>query len=337
MEYEKEVKRIIDMAKSEKTKILAVGGPTASGKSALALELARRLDGEIVSCDSMQIYRGMNIGTAKPTAEEMGGIPHHMIDISEPDVDYSAADYAEGAGKAIENITSRGKIAIICGGTGMYLDALLRPTSFSEADSGTDSSDDIRRELAEFAASHGNEALHERLREVDPESADNIHPNNVKRVIRALEIYLVTGVTKTESDKKTLAGESPYDCAVITLDYEDRNILYGRINSRVDAMVEDGLLAETDELYRSGKLKDGTTAYQAIGYKELLLHLRDGIPLELAIETLKKNTRNYAKRQITWFKRYNGISIVPDKGGNMRTVSELADEVIAKLIDLNQL
>lgn len=323
------------MTKSKKIKILAVGGPTASGKSALALELARRLDGEIVSCDSMQVYRGMNIGTAKPTLEEMDGIPHHMIDVSDPDVDYSAADYADGAAKAIEDIVSRGKLPILCGGTGMYLDALLRPTSFSEAEGGTDSSDEIRRELAEFANKHGNEALHGKLREVDPMSADSIHPNNVKRVIRALEIYLVTGVTKTESDKKTVAGESPYDCTVITLDYEDRNILYDRINRRVDVMVEDGLLAEADELYRSGKLKEGTTAYQAIGYKELLLHLRDGLPLELAVETLKKNTRNYAKRQITWFKRYNGISIVPDKGGNMRTVSELADEVIAKLHNLN--
>ncbi len=320
---------------SGKIRIIAVGGPTASGKSALAIELAKRLSGEIVSYDSMQIYLGMNIGTAKPTADEMEGIPHHMIDVCEPDVDYSAADFAAGAAKAIEDITSRGKLPIICGGTGMYLDALLRPTSFSEAEGGSDTSDEIRRELAKFAELHGNEALHARLREVDPESADSIHPNNVKRVIRALEIYLVTGVTKTESDKKTVVGESPYDYTVVTLDYEDRNILYDRINRRVDIMLNDGLLVEADELYRSGKLKDGSTASQAIGYKELLLHLRDGLPLEFAVETLKKNTRNYAKRQITWFKRYDGISVIPDKDGKIRTAGELADEVIVKLHDLN--
>ena len=178
-----------------KPQILAVGGATASGKSALALELARRLDGEIVSCDSMQIYRGMDIGTAKPTSDEMAGIPHHMRDVCDPEVNYSAADYAAGAAAAIGDIVGRGKIPIICGGTGMYLDALLRPTSFSESSGISDLSDSLRSALQEFADTNGNEALHARLREVDPDSAEVIHPNNVKRVIRALEIYLKTGKT----------------------------------------------------------------------------------------------------------------------------------------------
>ena len=315
---------------TNKTKIIAVGGATASGKSALALELARRLDGEIVSCDSMQIYVGMDIGTAKPTSDEMEGIPHHMIDVCNPEVNYSAADWAVGAAVAIDDIVSRGKMPIICGGTGMYLDALLRPTSFSET-SANDSSEQLRRELQIFAETNGNEALHERLREVDPESADAIHPNNVKRVTRALEIYLTTGKTKTETDRESLIGESPYDCTVVTLDYCDREILYDRINRRVDIMVRDGLVEEVKKLYDEGKLPENSTASQAIGYKEMLLHVKGEASLEVASELIKKNTRNYAKRQITWFKRYNGISVVPDKSGIMKTLSDMADEVIEKL------
>lgn len=316
---------------NKKTKIIAVGGPTASGKSALALELARRLNGEIVSCDSMQIYRGMDIGTAKPTVEEMDGISHHMIDVCDPETNYSAADWATGAAEAIDDIVARGKTPIICGGTGMYLDALLRPISFSDSSDNTEESERIREELLDFALKNGNLALHERLREVDPESAGAIHMNNVKRVIRALEIYLITGKTKTESDRESLAGESQYDCTVITLDYNDREILYDRINRRVDIMFTNGLLKEAESLYSAGKLKDDSTAAQAIGYKEILPYIKGEASLEYSLELLKKNTRNYAKRQITWFKRYDGISVVPDEGGMVKSVSELADEVISKL------
>ncbi len=316
---------------NNKTKIIAVGGPTASGKSALALSLAEALGGEIISCDSMQIYRGMNIGTAKPTEEEMARVPHHMIDVCDPRVNFSAADWAEGAARAIEDVTSRGRVPIICGGTGMYLDALLRPTSFSEGTTAPDTSERFRQEMQEFAEAHGNDALHEKLREIDPESAEAIHKNNVKRVIRALEIYHTTGITKTETDRMTTVGDSPYDCRVITLDYEDRGILYDRIDRRVDVMIKDGLEAEIRSLLTSGALIRETTAAQAIGYKEMLLYTDGDLSLEESAELIKKNTRNYAKRQITWFKRYQDISLVPDEGGNMKTLAELTREAIEKL------
>ncbi|MBR5448133.1 MAG: tRNA (adenosine(37)-N6)-dimethylallyltransferase MiaA [Clostridia bacterium] len=316
---------------NNKTKIIAVGGPTASGKSALALSLAEALDGEIISCDSMQIYRGMDIGTAKPTAEEMARVPHHMIDVCDPRVNYSAADWAEGAARAIADVTSRGRLPIICGGTGMYLDALLRPTSFSEGTTASDTSEEFRSEMQEYALRHGNAALHERLREIDPESADAIHMNNVKRVIRALEIYHTTGITKTEADRMTTVGESPYDCRVITLDYENRGILYDRIDRRVDVMIADGLESEIRSLLDTGALIRETTAAQAIGYKEMLLYTDGILSLADAAELIKKNTRNYAKRQITWFKRYQDISVVPDRGGAMKTLSKLTREAVDKL------
>ena len=314
-----------------KPRIIAVGGPTASGKSALALSLAERLNGEIISCDSMQIYKGMDIGTAKPTAEELSRVPHHMIDVCDPTVNYSAADWAEGAAKAIEDVIARGKAPVICGGTGMYLDALLRPSSFAETDIEREDSEAFRTEMTAFAEKMGNGALHGKLREVDPESAQAIHPNNVKRVIRALEIYHLTGITKTEADRRSVLGESPYDCAVITLDYESRDVLYERINRRVDVMLQEGLIDEIKSLLTAGKLTEDTTAAQAIGYKEVLLHLNGSLTLDEAAELIKKNTRNYAKRQITWFKRYNGISVVPDKGGLLKSSAALCEEAVANL------
>ena len=317
------------MKMSEKTKILAVTGATASGKSALALELCRRLDGELVSCDSMQIYRGMDIGTAKPTNAEKQDVPHHMIDVCEPEVDYSASDYANAAKTVIGEIAARGKLPVLCGGTGMYLDALLRPTSFSEANSAD--VENIREELKRFADENGNGALHDMLRAVDPDAAEAIHPNNVKRVMRAIEIYRTTGITKTESDRQSLVGASPYDCTVITLDYENRETLYRRIEKRVDAMMDAGLEREVRDLFDSGTLPEGSTAAQAIGYKEMLSYLRGEGTLIEAVEAIKKNTRNYAKRQITWFRRYNGIRLVADAGGRVKSASELADEVIGKM------
>ncbi len=312
---------------AEKTKIIAVGGATASGKSSLAIELCRALGGELVSCDSMQIYRGMDIGTAKPTDAEMKEILHHMIDVCDPRDDYSAADWATGAGAAIEDICSRGKLPVICGGTGMYLDALLRPSAFT-ADVGAERVAQIRRELQVFAEERGAEALYRRLYDIDPEAAEATHPNNVKRVARALEIYYTTGVTKTESDKRTLLGESTYDCTVVTLDYSDRNILYGRIDGRVDIMMSDGLEREVRELYADGALIRGTTAAQAIGYKELLDYIDGEVTLEGAVELIKRNTRRYAKRQLTWFKRYDRISLTPDADGRLRSTDELLEELI---------
>ena len=316
---------------TDKTKIIAVGGSTASGKSALALSLAEMLGGEIVSCDSMAVYRGMDIGTAKPTSAELARVPHHMINVCEPAVNFSAADWVEGAARAICDIASRGRLPIICGGTGMYLDALLRPCSFSSAEGGSDSSEKLREELRCFAKEHGNDALHARLREIDPEAAEATHPNNLKRVIRALEIYYTTGITKTESDRRTKDGEAPYDCRIVTLDYESRDVLYSRIDRRVDIMAEAGLADEVKKLYESALLPETSTAAQGIGYKEMLLYVKGALPVESAIDMIKKNTRNYAKRQITWFKRYRDISIVPDRDGMMRSADELACEVINRL------
>lgn len=279
-----------------KIKLLAVVGSTASGKSALAVELAKHLNGEVVSCDSMQIYRRMNIGTAKPTQEEQGGIAHHLIDFVEPDVPFSCADYVDCAANTVREIASRGKLPILCGGTGLYLDAFLRG-GFEE----TESDPKIREELFLYAETHGNEALYAELERVDPESAAAIHPNNVKRVVRALEIYRTTGLTKTETDRRSLSLESPYDATVLGLRYADRAVLYERIDRRVDAMLEAGLLEETRALLSEGVFEKNGTAAQAIGYKELLGYLSGKETLEDAVESLKRATRRYAKRQMTWF------------------------------------
>lgn len=286
------------MATSEpKTKILAVVGSTASGKTATAVCLAKKLNGEIISCDSMQVYRRMNVGTAKPTAEEQEGIPHHLIDIAEPDQPFSCAEYVKAAQAAIEDINARGKLPILCGGTGLYLDSLLRGGNFEE----TNTNPALRQELLELAQRYGNHALHERLTAIDPESAAAIHENNVKRVIRAIEIYETTGKTKSELDRQSRVPPSPYDATVIGLHYADREVLYDRINMRVDLMLENGLLEETRGLLNEGVFTRNSTAAQAIGYKELLGHLRGEESLADATERLKQATRRYAKRQITWF------------------------------------
>ena len=285
------------MAEQQKIKLLAIVGSTASGKSALAVALARALGGEIVSCDSMQIYRRMNVGTAKPTAAEMAQIPHHLIDVAEPDTPFSCAEYVTLAAKAVDEITARGKLPILCGGTGLYLDSLLRGSGFEE----TETDPALRQSLFDYAAEHGNHALHERLAAVDPESAAAIHENNVKRVVRALEIFEGTGITKTEFDRRSREVESPYDATVIGLRYADRDLLYSRIDRRVDEMLADGLLDETKSLLAEGVFERNSTAAQAIGYKELLGHLRGEQSLTDATEELKRATRRYAKRQITWF------------------------------------
>ena len=279
-----------------KIKILAVVGSTASGKSALAVELAKRLNGEVVSCDSMQIYRRMNIGTAKPTWEEQGGIAHHLIDFVEPDAPFSCADYVDCASACVREIASRGKLPILCGGTGLYLDAFLRG-GFEE----TESDPKIREELFLYAETHGNEALYAELARIDPESAKATHPNNVKRVVRALEIYRTTGLTKTETDRRSLCLQSPYEATVLGLRYADRSVLYERIDRRVDAMLEAGLLEETRALLSEGVFEKNSTAAQAIGYKELLGYLSGKDTLDEAVDLLKRATRRYAKRQITWF------------------------------------
>ena len=224
-------------------KIIAVAGPTASGKSALALELCKRLDGELISLDSMQIYRGLDIGTAKPTKAEQAEVCHHMIDICEPTENFSAAEFAERAHKVIADVQSRGKKAVLCGGTGLYLDTVLGRLDFGEIES----DEKLRGELIAFAEKNGADALHERLREIDPQAAEKIHPNNVRRVARAIEIYELTGKTKTEHDREAIS-DSPYESLIIGLDYDDREVLYNRINRRVDAMIEAGLEGEVRSL-----------------------------------------------------------------------------------------
>ena len=280
-----------------KIKIAAITGPTASGKTALAIRLARELDGEIISCDSMQIYKGMDIGTAKPTADELAAVPHHLIDILPADAPYSCSDYVKDAEAAIEDIVSRGKMPIFCGGTGLYLDRLLKGGNDDEA--ACDES--VRAELKAFYEENGVDALYSRLLELDPEAAETIHKNNVKRVMRAIEICLVTGKKKSEIDKKNAEIVDKYDHRVITLAFGDRELLYNRIDRRVDMMIEEGLIEETKRLIADGVFERSVTAAQAIGYKELFPYLRGEDTLENCVEELKRASRRYAKRQITWF------------------------------------
>ena len=280
----------------EKIKILALVGATASGKSAAALELAARLNGEIVSCDSMQVYRGMDIAPAKPTPEERRAIPHHLIDVSEPECPYSVGSYVADAEAAVRDIAARGKLPVFCGGTGLYLDRFLAGGLPAQ----TFSDEALRASLLEEAAKKGADFLHGELAKVDPESAAAIHPNNIRRVARAIEIYRLTGVPKSEWDRQTRAADCRYEAEVFLLE-RPREELYRRIDARVEKMLADGLLEETEALDRRGVFAANSTAAQAIGYKEILPYLRGEIPLPEAVENLKKATRHYAKRQLTWF------------------------------------
>ncbi len=277
--------------------ILAVVGPTAGGKSALALELARRLGGEIVSCDSMQIYRSMDVGTAKPTPEEQALVPHHLIDILEPEQPFSVNDYVVAAEAAVQDILRRGKLPVLCGGTGLYLDAFLRG---GEAE--TPASDPaVVAELSKILEAEGADALHAMLAAVDPESAATVHKNNTRRVLRALEIHRVTGVPKSEWDRRSKELPPRYRACVLGLAYAEREILYSRIERRVDQMIDMGLVEETQRLLERGVFEVSRTAAGAIGYKELLPYCRGECTLEEAVAELKTATRRYAKRQMTWF------------------------------------
>ena len=279
-------------------KLLAVCGPTASGKTALAIALAKALDGEIVSCDSMQIYRGMEIGTAKPTAEEMDGVPHHLLGFLDPAETFSAADYTALAGKAIRDIASRGKRPLLVGGTGLYARALLRGTSFSEK--GRDEA--VRQALEAELTAGGIGPLYARLQSRDPEAAAQIHPNNTKRVIRALEYCQAAGEPFSAQAKTANAAAPPYDYVMLCLACRDREKLYARINARVDAMLQAGLLDEAERYFRQYGVS-GRTSVQAIGYKELLPYFEGRCTLDEAVEAIKRETRRYAKRQLTWFRR----------------------------------
>ncbi len=287
-----------------KPKIIAVAGHTASGKTGLAISLAERLGGEIVCCDSMQIYRVMDIGTAKPTPEELARVPHRLFDFVDPFRSYSCADYCTDAEKAIADIISRGKLPIICGGTGLYLDTLLFERPFDECGGRSD----VRERLAMEAEVLGAHALHERLREVDPESAAKIHENNVRRVIRALEIYETTGKKKSEID--AIPSPAKYDFLAFELRRTDMEERYARIEKRCDEMIAAGLLDETKRLLDMGIFDKNPTAAQAIGYKEMLGCVRGEMSLADARERLCIATRRYAKRQVTWFSAKNYIETV---------------------------
>ncbi len=277
--------------------IIAIVGPTASGKTRLSVELAAHLGAEILSFDSMQIYRGMDIGTAKPTIEERQGIAHHMIDIADPREDYSVSRFVEEADRCLQDILSRGKTAVLVGGTGLYIDSLMRGLEFAPLPQSG-----VREELTRIAQEEGIEVLMERLRAVDPESAERIHPSNHKRVIRALEIYLESGKTMTQHNLESQEKPPKYAPLWIGLDYVNRDALYSRINRRVDLMVEQGLLEELQTLLAQG-IAHNATSMQAIGYKELMGYIRGECTLQEAVELLKQASRRYAKRQRTWFRR----------------------------------
>ncbi len=283
-----------------KPKILCVVGPTASGKTDYAVELALKCGGEVVSCDSMQIYKHMDIGTAKPTADEMKGVKHHMIDIIEPNESFSVARFSEMARECIDDILLRGKTPVLCGGTGLYFDSTINNINFIQMD--TD--EEYRKDLESAAKVFGNEYVYKILKRVDEESAESIHPNNLKRVIRALEIYKTTGKKKSELDKEQLS-EPLYEPEITGL-MRDREVLYDRINKRVDIMMEKGLVDEVSDLIKIG-IDTDATSMQAIGYKGIIEYLDGKTSLSDAVDKIKRESRRYAKRQLTWFKRNKKI------------------------------
>lgn len=277
--------------------IICIAGPTASGKTALAVELAKELNGEVVSCDSMQVYKRMDIGTAKPTAEEMQGIPHHMLDVAQAWEDFSVSRYCNQAAPIVDNIIAQGKTAIIAGGTGLYMDSLIRGNNFAPFPS-----TGVREALEARAEAEGIQPLLEELAQVDPESAGRLHPSDRKRIIRALEVYRETGITITEHNRRTREVPPKYRPVWLGLDFSDRAALYRRIDRRVERMLEAGLLDEIRSLLESG-IPETCTAMQAIGYKEFLPVLRGERGLCDAAAEVCQSSRRYAKRQLTWFRR----------------------------------
>lgn len=294
-------------------KVLVICGCTASGKSTLAVECAKQLNTEIISADSMQIYTGMDIGTAKPTAEEMQGITHHLIDVANPAEKFSVSDYEKKALPIVEGLLAKGKVPIICGGTGFYINSLLYKSQFGNA--GAD--ERVRRELEKYAEDKGKDALHALLQAKDPESAAILHANDVKRVIRALEIYYVTGKKKSEQQDEKVPR---FDFTCVSIQHP-REVLYDRINRRVDIMMEQGLLGEINTLMEQG-LTIEHQSMQGIGYKEVLEGYAVGRMMDETVELIKKNTRNYAKRQITFFKRMENHTILTPEDATAEKVLE---------------
>ena len=294
--------------------IICIAGPTASGKTALAVELAKECNGEVVSCDSMYVYKRMNIGTAKPTTEEMQGIVHHMIDVAEADEDFSVSKYCTMASPIVDDIVARGKTAIIAGGTGLYMDSLIKGNDFAPFPS-----TGVRERLEAQADEQGMDAMFALLRTIDPEAADRIHDR--KRLIRALEVYYETGETITEHNRKTQAIPPRYSPLWLGLDFADRAELYRRIDLRVSLMLEQGLITEIKELLNSG-IPEKCTAMQAIGYKEFVAALKGQCSIEEAADEVRRSSRHYAKRQLTWFRKNKNIHWLTRKSG------ESAEEII---------
>lgn len=289
------------MADLSKPRVVAVGGPTASGKTALSVALARAFDGEIINADSMQIYKNLDVGTAKPSAEERQGIPHYLLDFLSPETPYSVADFTAAADPLIRDITARGRLPLVVGGTGLYITSLLSGMAF--APEKTDPA--IRARLQARADTEGGAALYAELQRIDPDYAAQVHPNNLPRVIRALELFEATGRRMSDQRREARPAEAPYHALCLCLTCRDRAVLYSRIDRRVDEMVENGVLDEARQVYDH---RDAyRTAAQAIGYKEFFPYFEGTAPLDACTEKLKQASRNYAKRQLTWFRHMDGV------------------------------
>lgn len=302
----------------QKNKVIVICGPTASGKTSLSIELAKQIDGEIVSCDSMQIYKDMTIGTAKPTKEEMQGIKHYLIDCVSPEIRYSVADYKKDSINAIREIISKGKVPIIVGGTGLYLESLIYGIEYNEIETDLE----YRKALEEIEKNEGLEKLYEMAKQIDEQAIEKISHNDKKRIFRVLEIYHSTGKTKTELEIESRKNGPDYNYILFGINM-DREKLYDRINRRVDIMIEQGLIEEVKNLLN--KYKEFPTAMQGLGYKEVVAYLEEKISKEEMIEKIKMETRRYAKRQITWFKKYKNIRWInglEDINNNIRIILE---------------
>lgn len=303
-----------------KPKVIVIVGPTASGKTALSIELAKKIDGEIISCDSMQIYKDMNIGSAKPTIEEMQGIKHYMIDIAEPTERFSVAEYKKRSEEAIEKILQKGKVPIIVGGTGLYANSLIYNIEYNEIML----DEEYRKNLMKIAETEvGLATLYEKARSIDPVAMEKISSNDKKRIIRVLEIKHSTGKNKTELELESRKNEVKYEYKVFAINMP-REILYDRINKRVDIMIENGLIDEVENIIE--KYKEFPTAMQAIGYKEIVMYLKGELTKQEAIEKIKQESRRYAKRQITWFKKIENIKWInglKDKDENIKFIQDV--------------
>ena len=316
--------------------MIIITGPTATGKTALGVAVAKALGGEVVGADSMQLYKRMDIGTAKPTVAEMDGVPHHMVGVVEPDEDYSVSLYVEQATAIVDDIIARGKIPVVVGGTGLYIDSLVAGRDFS--DSKTDET--LRTMLEQQYDAHGGEAMRALLHSFDPERADKLHPGDKRRIVRAIEVFMLSGSTISQHDKESRERPKRYNALWFALDFEDRQDLYNRINLRVDRMEVLGLFEEVHDLLNSG-LADDSTAMQAIGYKEAALALRDKLSREEALELIKLRSRQYAKRQLTWLRRNEEINWIrwkktPDLRNGLYTIiaaweNALRDEAGAEI------